>query len=176
MFTAISRCQLSGASQCNCNQSLGKGEKLGTGTSPIWLVPPSPQRKISAPCPSACVYPQPVSSLQGHGVSLWLFSPWLWVQGGDGAQCGVGGGAAEQSQTLLLLGLFSISPDQKVLKLRNSAEALPECFGWLLRSLAKPLRHIVRLTNTSIAGKNGDISFKNCAETQRSAFSARKCD
>lgn len=89
----------------------------------------------------------------------------LWVQAGNGAQCGLGGGVAEQSQIFLLLGLFSISLDLKVLKLKNSVEAMPERFNWLLRFLAKLLRHIVRLTNRSIAGKNGDISFKNCAET-----------
>lgn len=38
-----------------------------------------------------------------------------WVQTGDGAQCGVGGGVAEQRQILMLLGLFSMSLDQKVL-------------------------------------------------------------
>lgn len=150
--------------------------KLGAGKSPISVVLPPPQSKIPAPSAAACVCAQPVSSLKGHGVSLWLFSLWLWIQAGDAAQRGVGGDAAEQSQSLPLLALFSISLDQKVLKLRNSAQAMPECFNLLLRSLAKALQHIVRLTNTSIAEKNGDISFKNCAETQCSAFSARKCD
>lgn len=153
VFTAIRRCQLLGASQCNGNQSLGKGAKLGTGRSPIWVVPLLPKSKIPAANAAACVYPWPISSLQGHGVSLWLFSLWLWAWAGDAARCGVGGRVAGQSQILLLLGLFSVSLDQKVLKLTNSVEAVPECFNWLLRFLAKPLRHIVRLTNTSIAEK-----------------------
>lgn len=82
----------------------------------------------------SCVYPQPLPPQQGQDVSLWLFRPWLWGQAGDGAQGGVGGDVAEQSQISLLLGLFSISLDQKVPKLRNSVEALPGVFRLVIES------------------------------------------